>query len=1051
MRQLPTGTVTLLFADIEGSTHLLHRLGERYPDVLAECRDLLQVAFQQHHGYEVDTQGDAFFIAFARATDAIWAAVTAQRALASYSWPEGVTVRVRMGVHTGEPQLSSEGYVGLDVHHTARIMNAGHGGQVLLSQTTRDLVEQVLPEDVHLCDLGAHRLKDLQSSTHFFQLVITGLPAHFPPLQTLDASPNNLPVQPTPFIGREREMAAVIALLGREDVRLLTLTGPGGIGKTRLLLQIAAEVSDQFVDGVFFVALAPVSDTEQVVPTIMQTLSIKEVGGQPLLRQLKAVLKDKQMLLLLDNFEQVVEAAMVVAELLVVCPKLKIIITSRMVLHVQAEREFAIPPLSLPNLKRLPDLVTLSQYEAVALFIQRAQAVKPDFAVTNANAPAVAGICARLDGLPLAIELAAAHIKFFAPQALLSRLEQGLAMLTGGARDLPARQQTLRGAIAWSYNLLSLEEQQLFRRVSVVVDGCMWEAADVVCRAAGELKGDVLDGLLSLVDKCLLRQEESEQGEPRFSMLQTLREFGLEILAITGETELTRQAHAEYYLKMAEEAKPHLQGSEQVRWLARMEREHENLRAALSFLLDRIHVQAGTLEGQQQASRLCVALSWFWITRGYLREGKAFLDQALVGRSDVEAALRARTLYAAAELAFALEREEMFCVESLTLYRELGDTVGIANCLRLLGSTARTRGKYTLGRSQLEEAAALFSEVGDRWKQGQCFTELARIATEQGQYERAHTLLEESLLLYQALGDQVRLGWVRYLLARMLFVSQQDLERAQILAEQSLAISQELGAILFSALPLGLLGEIHLTEGKYTQAHARLEESIRLSHEAGNRGDSAESLIGLARVAVAQANLAAAHRHYQECLTMLHEVDYQVFIPACLEGLAAVVAAQGEPLKAARLSGTAEALREAMGAPIYPVYRTGYEQVVATARVQLGEKAFTAAWAEGRAMTPEHTLAITGQVALPEGAKRASHATPSSRIVPPTPTYPDGLTAREVEVLRLVAQGLTNAQIAEHLIISPTTVNAHMRSLYSKVAVNTRIALMRYATEHHLT
>ena len=962
MSDLPKGTVTFLFTDIEGSTTRWEHHPEAMRAALARHDSLLRSVMTSHGGYVFKMVGDAVYAAFAVPADAVAAAVAAQHAISAEEWGEVGPLRVRMALHTGAAQSRDDDYFGPTLNRVARVLSTGYGGQILLSVATVELVRDSLPAGASLKDLGEHALKDLLRSEHIFQLAGPDLLAEFPALKSLERHPHNLPVQPTPFLGRQQEVASICALLSRSDGRLVTLTGPGGIGKTRLSLQIAAEVSDQFVDGVFFVALAPVSDAEQVVPTIMQMLSIKEVGGQPLLRQLKAVLKDKQMLLLLDNFEQVVEAAVVVAELLVACPKLKILVTSRMVLHVQAEREFAVPPLSLPNLKRLPDLVTLSQYEAVALFIQRAQAVKPDFAVTNANAPAVAGICARLDGLPLAIELAAARVKFFAPQALLSRLEQGLAMLTGGARDLPARQQTLRGAIAWSYNLLSLEEQQLFRRVSVVVDGCMWEAADVVCRAAGELKGDVLDGLLSLVDKSLLRQEESEQGEPRFSMLQTLREFGLEMLTIAGETELTRQAHAEYYLEMAEEAKPHLQGSEQVSWLARLEREHENLRAALSFLLDRVHAQAGTPEGQQQAEwalRLCVALSWFWTTRGYLREGKAFLDQALAGGSDVGAVLHARALYAAAELAFVLgdtKREETLCIESLTLYRELNDTIGMANCLRLLGSIARTMGKYTLGRSQLEEAAALFSEVGDRWKRGQCFTELARIATEQGQYERAHMLLEESLLLYQALGDQVRLGWVRYLLARTLFVSQQDLERAQILAEQSLAIFQELGAILFSALPLGLLGEIHLTEGEYMQARARLEESIRLSQEAGNRGDSAEPLIGLASMAVAQADLAAARRHYQECLTMLHELDYQVFIPACLEGLAAVVAAQGEPLKAAQLWGTAEALREAMGAPMHPVYRAGYEQAVAATRSLVGEEALASAGAEGRTMPLEQVI-----------------------------------------------------------------------------------------------
>src|SRR5213078_376473 len=424
MHHLPMGTVTLLFTDIEGSTRLLQQLGERYTDLLEENRQLLRAAFQRWNGHEVDTQGDAFFVAFARATDAVSAAVTAQRALASHTWPEGVVVRVRMGLHTGEPQPTAEGYVGLDVHLAARMMSVGHGGQVLLSQTTRHLVEHHLPDEVSLRDLGEHHLKDLQQKSHLFQLVIAGLPADFPPLKALDTHPHNLPVQPTPLIGRQREVAAVQQLLLREDVRLLTLTGPGGSGKTRLGLHVAAELSDHFTDGIYFVNLAPISDAELVVPTIAQTLGVKESATRSMVEQLQAFLQEMLLLLVLDNFEQVVSAAPRLSDLLASCSHLKLLVTSRAGLHLLAEHEFAVPPLSLPDLNHLPDLETLSQYEAVALFIARAQALKPDFQVSNASAPAVAEICTRLDGLPLAIELAAARIKLLPPPALLARLGQ---------------------------------------------------------------------------------------------------------------------------------------------------------------------------------------------------------------------------------------------------------------------------------------------------------------------------------------------------------------------------------------------------------------------------------------------------------------------------------------------------------------------------------------------------------------------------------------------------------------------------------------------------
>ncbi len=817
MPNLPTGTVTLLFSDIEGSTRLLQQLGERYAEVLAECRHLLRQLFVQYHGSEVDTQGDAFFVAFARATDGLAAAAAIQRALAERAWPEGISVRVRIGLHTGEPKLTADGYIGMDVHHAARIMSAGHGGQILLSPTTRQLVEQHLPAGTSLQDLGEHRLKDLQRSSHLFQLSLQGLSSDFPPLKTLDTHPNNLPIQPTPFIGREKEVAAVTRLLRRPDVRLVTLSGPGGVGKTRLALHVAAELCDEFTDGVFVVALAPVNAPDQVVSAMAQTLGINEASHLPLLSLLEAALKGKQLLLLLDNFEQVASAAVILADLLAACPRLKVMVTSRMRLQVRAEHEFVVPPLSVPTLKHLPDVKALSHYEAVSLFIERAQATKPDFSVTNANAPAVAAICAHLDGLPLAIELAAARVKHFSPQTLLARLEQGLSVLTGGARDLPARQQTLRGAIAWSYDLLSPEEQKLFRHLAVFVDGWNLEAAEVLCMARGRLSADMLEGMASLVDKSLLRQEEQAEGETRFWMLQTLREFGLEQLARCEELEATRQAHAEYYLQLAEEAQPSLQATEQDRWMTRLEQEHENLRAALGWLL--AQARGGGEQNKQQAERalrFCTALSWFWSIRGYSREGQYFLDHALALGESVSAPVKAGAFYTAAELAFLLDdlaRTERLSRESLHLFRELGNQAGMADALLLQGTSAWARGQYTLARSQLEEAATLYQKMGEHWKRGRCLTQLARISTLQGEYDEARGLLEHSLALYRTLGDKERIGWVLYLQGRLLFLSRHDPAAACSLTEQSLTLLQEINNPWERAYPLVLLGQLTLQQG----------------------------------------------------------------------------------------------------------------------------------------------------------------------------------------------------------------------------------------------
>ncbi len=963
MPGLPTGTVTFLFTDIESST----TRWEQHPEAMRIALDrhdaLLREIITAHGGYVFKMMGDAVYAAFAVATDAVAAALAAQRVLAVENWGEVGPLRVRMALHTGAVQNREDDYFGPALNRVARILSTSHGNQVLLSAPTQELARDTLPAGASLKDLGEHALKDLLRPEHVYQLICPDLPDEFPALKSLSYHPHNLPTQPTPLIGREQEVASVCRLLRRPEVRLVTLTGPAGVGKTRLGLQVAAELVDQFADGVYAVMLEPVSDPALVVPAIAQTLSISEVSNQPLLPLLQSALKDKSLLLVLDNFEQVASAALQVAELLAACPKLKVLVTSRVVLHVRAEREFVVPPLSVPNPKRLPDLVALSQYEAVALFIERAQAVKPDFAVTNTNAPAVAGICARLDGLPLAIELAAARVKYFPPQTLLTRLEQGLSVLVGGARDLPLRQQTLRGAIAWSYDLLTPQEQALFRRLAVFVHGCTVEAAEAVCTAAGQLEGDILEGLASLMDKSLLRQEEQAEGETRFWMLQTLREFGLERLAEAEETERIREAHAWYYLALAEQAEPHLRGAEQTRWLARLEQEKENLLAALAWLLERARSEE---EGKQQAEhalRLCAALYWFWYIRGYLREGRTFLERALLLGAGVAAPVRARALSAAGELALVVEdmpRAQALWEQSLALFRDLGDTAGMATILLALGFADLTRNQFGAARARLEEAEALFQQVGDTWSRGRCLTSLSRVCIAQGEYDRALSLLEESLELYRALNDKARLGWVLYLLAQVLFLSHMDLAIASVLAEESLVHLRQVGDTWVSAFALSLLGEIVLQQGDAARARALIEESITILKEVEDRVTTAETLICLARVVACQGETERASGLYQESLAILQGYKYGTdSILPCLEGLGAVLAGQGElarMVEAARLWGAAEALREAIGAPMPPVYRADYERAVVTARAQLDEEAFAAAWAGGRTIPLEQVI-----------------------------------------------------------------------------------------------
>jgi predicted ATPase/class 3 adenylate cyclase/DNA-binding CsgD family transcriptional regulator len=1048
MQNLPTGTVTLLFTDIAGSTHLLTQQGDRYAQTLSESREILRAAFRQWNGNVVDTQGDALFVVFARATDAVQASVTAQRTLASHAFPNGAVVQVRMGLHTGEPKRAAEGYVGLDVHRAARLMSAGHGGQVLLSQTTCSLVEQDLPEGVHLRDLGEHRLKDLGRPMRLFHLVIADLPADFPPLHTLESFPNNLPVQPTPLLGREEEIAALAELLSRSDVRLVTLTGPGGTGKTRLALQVAADVSDRFNSGVFFVNLAPISDPALVVPTIAESLAIRERSGRALLERLTEELRPREMLLLLDNFEQVVSAAEQVAVLLAACPQLKALVTSREVLHVRAEHEFPVPPLAVPDPDHLPDLETLSHHAAVALFLQQAQAVKPDFHLTDANAHAVASTCARLDGLPLAIELAAARMKLFSPRALLARLGQRLSLLTSASRDVPARQQTLHNTIAWSYQLLDAQEQLLFRQLSVFVGGCRLEAIEAVCTPPGSTSTSILDGISSLVDKSLLQQVEqtfvNEGEEPRFMMLETLREYALQRLESHGETQAACKAHAAYFLRLAEEAEQGMTGPQQAALLERLEQEHDNLRAAMQWATSSIE------EGNDMALRLGGALCSFWFVRAYSSEGRDFLERALTLSHEVAAEVRAKALYAASQLHIALgalDRAEARCEQSLALYREFADTRGIANCLHLLADIAWTRGDLTASHSLGEESLTLFRELGDNRSVAYLLYHLGEVAVVQGEYTRGRDLLMESVAMSRKLGDTRTLALSLFKLAQLYWLSEGTLGQVHPWLNESFALFREVGNKERIANCFHFWAMLALSEGDMISTASHVEQALELFQEIKQQDGIARSLYAKARMAPVQQNYAHSQALYEQGVKLALELGDKLTIIPGLEGLAAAVAAQGHHAWAARLWGAAEALREEIGAPLPPVERVPYHQAVTSSRTQLGERAFATAWAQGRTMSSEQALAQPGQGVLPVLTQGERPPSPTTSSPPSTPS---GLTAREVEVLRAVAEGLTNEQVAERLIISPRTVDTHLTSIYSKISVSSRVAATRYAIEHHL-
>jgi predicted ATPase/class 3 adenylate cyclase len=798
---LPTGTVTFLFSDIEGSTRLLDRLGDEYREVLESHQRILRGALSPAGGIEVSTEGDSFFVVFPTAPPAVAAAIEAQRALDRHPWPPGAEVRVRIGVHTGEGALGGDNYVGADVHRASRIAAAGHGGQVLVSSSTRALVEGTLPEGVVLRELGEHRLKDLPRPERLYQAVAPDLPSDFPPPRGVETERPSLPRQLTTFVGRERERREVgDALAG---TRLLTLTGPGGTGKTRLAIQVASDLMDSFEDGAVFVPLAPITDPSLVVPTIGQTLGVPEDPGRPSIESLIDHLARKRMLLVLDNFEQVIDAAPQIGELLTATEAVTVLATSREPLGLAGEHEYAVPPLSLPDVEHLPPLESLSQFSAVALFIERARAVRPDFQVTAENAPAIAEVTARLDGLPLAIELAAARTKLLSPEAMLKRLEDRLSLGVSTRRDLPQRQQTLRDAIAWSDALLDGDERRLFARASVFVGGFTLEVADEVTNPDGELGIDTLDGLASLVNKSLVRRVDVEGGDLRFLMLETIREYARERLEETGEADEVRSRHAAAFLALVERARLELTGPDQVQWLRRLSAEHDNLRAALAWTEAR-----GDLE---TAFRLAGSLWRFWQMRGHLREARDRLT-ALLSRDAGSATPEARALALEAAGGIHYWMAQMtdarrFYEECLDLRREIGDPKGIADALYNLGFALlyEGAGQPTVDRARkvFREAKEEFRRLGDRAGMARALWAIADATYVVREYEEVLPPLREGLEIQRELGNRFDVAWSRFLEGLSLLHLGRTAESREAFGE-SLRILAEANDI--SGVPLLLWG-----------------------------------------------------------------------------------------------------------------------------------------------------------------------------------------------------------------------------------------------------
>jgi predicted ATPase/class 3 adenylate cyclase len=945
MAELPSGTVTFLFTDIEGSTTRWEHRPEAMRLALARHDALVRAAIHEHAGHVVKTMGDAFHAVFVRASDAVAAALIAQRRLQAEPWGEIGPIRVRMAAHTGAAEERGGDYYGTPVNRAARLMSAGHGGQVLLSQSTYELVRDAPPDEVTFVDLGEHRLKDLIRPERVFQLAGPGITSDFPLLASLDARPHNLPLQVTALLGREQDVRAVRNLVLRDDVRLVTLTGPGGTGKTRLGLQVAADLLEHFEDGAFVVDLAPISDPGLVLSTIAQALGMRDVGGRPVLDVIVGYLHGRRLLLLLDNFEQVLGAATVVTDLLRACAGLSVLVTSRAPLQIGGEREFPVPPLALPDpadLARPLTVERLSHYAAVALFIERAVAVKPDFTVTNQNAPAVAAICVRLDGLPLAVEPAAARTRLLSPDAILARLGHGLALLTGGRRDLPARQQTLRNAIAWSYDLLDPDEKRLFRQLGMFVGGFTLDAAESVCKVEGDLGIDVLDGLESLVSKSLVKLQAGATGESRFTMLETIREFGLEQLGAIEEASIRRR-HFGWCLRLAEYAGERIDGMDSARWLDRLAAEHGNLRAALSRIL-----AEPTDASARDGLRLAVALHVFWFQRDHLGEGRRWLERALTRvrppepespgdtdevaahRSSWGASSRVAALNALAMLAYhqqELVQAEGYADEARELARIAGDARGLAHALSSLGNIVHTRGDRAPAVALFEESLALFREAGDAvgaWRAG---TNLAEVVCILGDYERAQALLEECLTLANSLPYSWGIAQTLRHLGRTAYW-RGDLDRASDLLEESLVRWREIGTTRGPHWSLSGLGSIALDRNDLDRATHRFLESLALCHEAGDRREIARCFEGLARIAI---RLAENGPH-------------------------------GGAQRAATLLGAAEALREAIDSPLYPQERPAHEGAVSAAHAQLGGPTFAAAHAKGRTMSLEQATILASEL-----------------------------------------------------------------------------------------
>ena len=908
--ELPTGTITFLLTDIEGSTELWEQNSESMRAALIRHDAIFDAAVDTHSGVHVRPrgEGDSRFAVFQNAVFAVAAAVEIQQNMASEAWDTPDPLRIRIGMHTGFADLRMGDYYGSAVNRSARMRGLGHGGQSLLSLTTKELVQDNLPTGVIFTDLGYHTLKGLSRPENVFQLVIPGLSLEFPPLKSLENLPNNLPAQTTEFIGRKGEVEEIVEHLSKRSVRLLTLTGPGGTGKTRLSQETAAEMLEYFPDGVFFIPLAPISDPELVPTTIARTIGVREGGGLPPLENLKSYLGDKHLLLLLDNFEQVMEATVIVSELLAAAPDLKLILTSRIPLQVRGEQEFPVPPLELPGTDVA--LEEIASIECVQLFVALTQAANPSFELNRENAAAVAEICRRLDGLPLAIEIAAARSRILSPQAMLKRLDESLKLLTGGPRDLPVRQQTLRGAIDWSYDLLETADRTLFARLGVFVGGFTLEAAEAVCNPNDQL--DVFTGIETLLNNSLLKLANPNDDEPRFESLQTIREYALEKLIDNGELDEMRQQHAEYFNQKSEEFMWQLYSARSVEFLKFLETEQDNFRAALNWSLespDRIGV------GIQIAYRIF----WFWYRYGHFHEGREWSERLLIQTDEMDDhLLRAMALATTGFMAMwegDLNVAVGYVLESVDIWRALEEPEGIGLALMTAGVVLLNQGQDDRARPYLEESVEVFREIGATWFEGTALVHLGNVALGQGDIAAALEYLEKAETIARQIGDPWQIAF---------------------------AVNNR--------------GEVARVLGEYDKAKRYYVETEQLYQQADAKGDQARLIHTLAYIAQHEGDLETAEARFRESLESFLELGNKRGIAECLAGLAGLAAERKEFDWAAPLLAASEALLTSFGAAWWPADRVEFERNLVFTRSALEQAEFEELWNQGKTFSLEQAV-----------------------------------------------------------------------------------------------